>query len=40
MKFIKNFYIKTARKDLKLTKLRAEKEFRWFNLAFGWTEKE
>ncbi len=34
----KRFFIKSAQKDLKLNKSMAEKEFLWFNLAYGWKE--
>lgn len=32
----KEFFIKSAQNDLKLSKKAAEKEFLWFNLCYGW----
>jgi hypothetical protein len=35
----KIFFIESAKKDLKLSNRRAESEFNWFNLCFGWKQK-
>ena len=30
------YFVKTAQKDLNMSKERSEKEFQWFNLNYGW----
>lgn len=34
----KKWFIKEIKADLKLNKIQAEKEWRWFDLMWGWRE--
>jgi hypothetical protein len=36
----RDWFIKAAKKDLKLTEAAAEKEFSWFNFKWGWKLEE